>query len=164
MSKADHSNAAASEEYSKESFRYDEESDVYICPQGQVLKRRRTRENSKYKDHNQYANQKACKECPILSNCTKGKYRTICDRPLQEYARQVDIRTKSNMQMYHQRKQLVEHPFGTIKRAMGFSYFLTRGNENVRTESFMHFLVYNIKRVINLAINSMFLCWIPCWI
>jgi hypothetical protein len=45
---------------------------------------------------------------------------------------------------------LVEHPFGTIKRGLGFTYFLTRGNESVKAESFMHFFIYNLKRVINI--------------
>jgi two-component SAPR family response regulator len=52
--------------------------------------------------------------------------------------------------MYKKRKQLVEHPFGTIKRTFGFSYFLTRGTESVKTESLLHFLVYNMKRAINI--------------
>ena len=38
VSKADHSNAAASEEYSKDRFVYDEKTDTYICSQGQILK------------------------------------------------------------------------------------------------------------------------------
>lgn len=46
---------------------------------------------------------------------------------------------------------MVEHPFGTVKRALGFTYFLTRGHENVRTESFLHFLAYNMKRLINVV-------------
>jgi len=45
---------------------------------------------------------------------------------------------------------IVEHPFGTIKRGLGFTYFLTRGIENVRTENRMHMLTYNIKRVLNI--------------
>jgi len=32
------------------------------------------------------------------------------------------------------RKQLAEHPFGTLKRAWNQGYFLTRGLENVRAE------------------------------
>ena len=43
---------------------------------------------------------------------------------------------------------IVEHVFGTIKRGQRFSYFLLRGNEKVKAESFMHFLGYNLKRVI----------------
>jgi Transposase DDE domain. len=53
--------------------------------------------------------------------------------------------------MYKKRKQLAEHPFGTVKRAMGFAYFLTRGNANVKTESLLHFLAYNMKRVMNMV-------------
>ena len=150
VSKANHSNAAASEEYSKEMFSYDEKADTYTCPQGQVLKRRKSRQDSKFKNYPMYANQVACKKCLAREYCTRGDYRTICDRPLHEYARQVDVQTKANMDMYHQRKQLVEHPFGTVKRGFGFSYFLTRGTENVRTESVLHFLVYNMKRVMNI--------------
>lgn len=52
------------------------------------------------------------------------------------------------MSLYKKRQQIVEHPFGTIKRALGYTYFLTRGNASVRVESFMHFLIYNLKRVI----------------
>ena len=45
---------------------------------------------------------------------------------------------------------IVEHVFGTIKRDLGYTYFLLRGNEKVKGESFMHFLIYNIKRVCNI--------------
>jgi hypothetical protein len=45
---------------------------------------------------------------------------------------------------------IVEHIFGTVKRALGYTYFLTRGNESVRAESFLHFFTYNLKRVINI--------------
>lgn len=108
-----------------------------------------SRPNSKSKDFTRYANMDACLKCHEKNKCTTGKYRTVKDRPLVEYSREVDKLAKANMQMYHKRKQLVEHPFGTVKRALGFSYFLTRGNDNVRTESLLHFLVYNMKRAIN---------------
>ena len=45
---------------------------------------------------------------------------------------------------------IVEHVFGTIKRDLGYTYFLLRGKEKVKGESFMHFLIYNIKRVCNI--------------
>ncbi|RCX06873.1 DDE family transposase, partial [Anaerobacterium chartisolvens] len=49
------------------------------------------------------------------------------------------------------RQTIVEHPFGTIKRGWGFSYFLTRGIESVKTETCLAFLAYNLKRVINIV-------------
>lgn len=53
------------------------------------------------------------------------------------------------MDTYHKRKQLFEHPWGTVKRSFGFSNFLTKGMESVGAESFLHFMVYNMKRAIN---------------
>lgn len=44
----------------------------------------------------------------------------------------------------------MEHPFGTIKRTLGYTCFLQRGHENIKCESYMHFFVYNLKRVINI--------------
>ena len=68
----------------------------------------------------------------------------------QRYADEVDCNTKANMPLYKRRQELAEHPFGTVKNGLGFSYFLTRGIENVRTETLLHFFAYNLKRVINI--------------
>jgi transposase len=48
------------------------------------------------------------------------------------------------------RKQLVEHPFGTMKRWMEQGYFLMRRQEKVATEMSLTVLAYNLKRVLNL--------------
>lgn len=45
---------------------------------------------------------------------------------------------------------IVEHPFGTIKRAMNGGYFITRGMESAKAESSLMLLSYNLKRVINI--------------
>ena len=152
VSKADHSHMAATKEYGKSQFRYDEVNDGYICPQGNLLKAYNHRkENAKYPGNKRYQNFGACNECGVKDKCSNSeKGRTIQDRPFQRYADEVDMRTNEHLDMYKKRKQLVEHPFGTIKRAFGFSYFLTRRTESVRTESLLHFLVYNMKRAINI--------------
>jgi hypothetical protein len=48
------------------------------------------------------------------------------------------------------RKQLVEHPFGTIKHWMGSTHFLMKRLENVQTEMSLHVLAYNMRRAINI--------------
>ena len=45
---------------------------------------------------------------------------------------------------------LSEHPFGTIKRAMGSTYFLLRGKEKVEGEFALLCLGYNLERAKNL--------------
>ena len=102
-------------------------------------------------DIKRYQNFEACSNCPVRDKYSSGKKgRTIQDRPFQRIADEVDRRTEQFADMYKIRNQTVEHPYGTVKRAMGFSYFLTRRTENVRTESLLHFLVYNIKRAIDM--------------
>ena len=46
------------------------------------------------------------------------------------------------------RRRTVEHPFGTIKAWMGSTHFLMKRLKNVRTETSLHVLAYNLKRVI----------------
>jgi transposase len=148
VSKAD-KNSFASVNYSKLNFRYDAEKDVYICPQGHELNKY-SQIRTINKDVSRYFNKKACSECPVKDMCTPNKHgRQVSRKKKDQYSDEVDKRTKEFMNLYKKRQQMVEHPFGTLKRGLGFTYFLTRGRENVRTETLMHFLIYNIKRVIN---------------
>ena len=49
-----------------------------------------------------------------------------------------------------QRMCLSEHPFGTIKRAMGATYFLLKGMRKVAGEFALFCLGYNLERAKNL--------------
>ena len=53
--------------------------------------------------------------------------------------------------MYTLRKSTVEHPFGTMKRSLGFTYFLHRGLNAVRTEASLFAMAYNFKRLVNIS-------------
>ena len=136
--------------YSKMKFHYDKNQDAYICPQGQVLCAKARRQSSKTPG-TRYNNPAACLKCKVKAQCTAGKYRNIYDRPFQRFADQVDYNTKIHMPLYKKRQELVEHPFGTVKSGWGYGQFLTKGSENVRTESLMHFFAYNLRRVINIV-------------
>ena len=43
--------------------------------------------------------------------------------------------TLNNNEVYKQRRCIVEHPFGTIKRSLGYNFFLRRRQENVDAEA-----------------------------
>jgi hypothetical protein len=49
-----------------------------------------------------------------------------------------------------ERKSIVEHPYGTIKRAMEAGYCLCKRKGTVSGEFALTFLAYNMKRVINI--------------
>ena len=50
-----------------------------------------------------------------------------------------------------QRREAVEHPFGTIKRWMNQGAFLMRGLEKVRGEFSLTALAYNLRQVLNIV-------------
>lgn len=57
---------------------------------------------------------------------------------------------KPDIQKTSQRMCLSEHPFGTIKRSLGFTYFLLNGIRKVTGEFALFCLGYNIERAKNL--------------
>ena len=51
---------------------------------------------------------------------------------------------------------LAEHPFGTIKRNLGWNHFLVRGREKVSGENALIMFAYNFKRMLNLIGITLF--------
>ena len=49
-----------------------------------------------------------------------------------------------------QRRETVEHPFGTIKARMGATHSLMKTLPRVATEMALHVLAYNLTRVMNI--------------
>jgi len=64
-------------------------------------------------------------------------------------AEQLRERLKNEMSKYKRRQNIVEHPFGTIKRTMVFYYLVTRKFKMVRGEVSIALFTYNLKRVIS---------------
>lgn len=48
------------------------------------------------------------------------------------------------------RRQTVEHAFGTLKAWMGATHFLTKTIPKVSTETSLHVLAYNLKRMMQI--------------
>ena len=63
---------------------------------------------------------------------------------------EVQRRLDENPQAMRQRRETVEHPFGTIKMRMGATHFLMKRLKNVRTEIAFAVLAYNLTRVMNI--------------
>ena len=60
-------------------------------------------------------------------------------------------RLKARPEIMDQRRESVEHPFGSIKQWMNQGAFLMRGLEKVRAEFSLTALAYNLRRVLNLV-------------
>ncbi|WP_275900971.1 transposase [Paenibacillus periandrae] len=89
--------------------------------------------------------------CGQKDPCTTAKGgRSVTRLTNEELIEQVAENTRSQSQVYKQRAAIVEHPFGTIKRHWGYTYFLTRGLASVGTETNLICLAYNLKRMIKI--------------
>ncbi len=135
--------------YAKKDFHYDAEKDVYLCPAGVELTHRfNTYEKGRAL---RYYRTSQCAQCPLKDKCTRNQSRTITREEDEGVMEAMAQRVKAHPEKMKSRKALVEHPFGTIKRWFGYTYFLVKGLEMVRAEWSLITLSYNIKRVLNLV-------------
>jgi len=150
LSKPDTSANTALGLYAKKDFTYDAAKDVYRCPAGAELTHRfNTYELGRAL---RYYRAKGCAQCPLKSQCTRNKGNRTLTREEDEHLMEaMAARVQAHPEKLRQRKALVEHPFGTIKRWFGYTYFLLKGLEKVRAEWTLITLSYNLKRVLNLV-------------
>jgi transposase len=142
--------AAKAGVYPKSLFTYLPAEDAYRCPAGALLTYRHT-ERKHGKEQRCYQTS-ACGTCPLRGSCTKDEDGRRIRRSELEWAMErVVERVTADPQILRKRKTLVEHPFGTMKRAKGEGYFLTRGLRKVRGEFSLSVLAYNLRRVLKLV-------------
>lgn len=135
--------------YVKADFKYDAAGDVYICPTGDALTYRYTREEDGLLVKRYWTNE--CQHCPVKSRCTTGTERRVTRWEYEHLVDEMRDRLRSSDDPMTLRRSTVEHPFGTIKAWMGTTHFLMRRLRNVRTEMALNVLAYNIKRMVALV-------------
>ena len=134
--------------FGKQDFRYVAEDDVYICPAGErLIKKYRKEENGlvlyRYRTN-------ACLRCAIKDSCTKSKERLVTRWEHENVVEAVQRRLDEHPEKMRQRRETVEHPFGTLKMRMGATHFLMKRLPKVATEMALHVLAYNLTRVMNI--------------
>ena len=135
--------------YGKERFHYQPEKNVYVCPAGRELTYRFSTHEKGRPMH--YYRARDCQHCELRRHCTRNQAnRTITRLAFEEVQEAMAVRVKAHPQIMRQRKAIIEHCFGTIKRTFGYYYFLCRGFAKVKTELSLTVLAYNLKRAINL--------------
>ncbi len=135
--------------FDKERFEYNALNDRYICPLGYELP---FKWNGKQdgKEYRRYT----CETFDICGKkefCTTAKGgRSVTRLNDEEVIERIAENTLNQSHIYKQRAAIVEHPFGTMKRHWGYTYFLTRGLASVGTETTLICLAYNLKRMIKI--------------
>src|SRR3954451_17545962 len=98
-----------------------------------------------------YANRKACRDCPLRDRCTDNQFRTVSRLENEAVLDRMQERLTKRPEVLNQRRETVEHPFGSIKQWMNQGAFLMRGLEKVRGEFSLTALAYNLRRVLNIV-------------
>ena len=100
--------------FRKDEFRFDADRDVYICPAGQTLSPHhegKLRELRKI----DYSNPAACPACPLRSRCTTN-VRRVSRLENEAVLDRMAERLKARPELLDRHREVVEHPFGSIKR------------------------------------------------
>jgi transposase len=142
------SGAKSEGRFGKQDFVYLSDEDVYRCPAGEKLSYRYTNEENGQKLGRYWTN--ACSHCTLKDRCTTGKERRITRWEHEDVVEAVQKRLDKNPQAMRQRRETVEHPFGTMKMRMGATHFITKRLSKVATEMALHVLAYNLTRVMNI--------------
>ena len=141
------SGAKADGRWGKQDFVYVPENDTYRCPAGETMTRRFSNTENGMTLH-AYATPACRYRCGVKANCTTSIERRIKRWEHEEVIEAMQARLDRMPSAMRVRRRTVELVFGTLKDWMGRSHFKTRTLRNVRTETSLHILAYNIKRAI----------------
>ncbi len=142
------SGSKAKGRFVKQDFRYVAMDDLYVCPAGERLVYRYSNEENGLTLRRYWT--KACQTCALKQRCTTGKERRVTRWEHEQLLEAVQRRLDAHPEKMRQRRETVEHPFGTIKARMGAVHFLMKTLKRVRTEMALHVLAYNLTRVMNI--------------
>jgi len=111
------SGAKSEGRFGKQDFVYLTKEDAYRCPAGERLPYRYTNQEDGKMLRRYWTT--ACQTCPLKSECTTGPERRITRWEHEHLLEAVQRRLDANPQAMRQRRETVEHPFGTMKARMG---------------------------------------------
>ncbi len=158
-------------------FVRDPEANLVYCPQGEILRQKCIKKNGNIRYANKNAckhcpNRNKCykgKNGWKEIDFTKDRLEKPCRDWLKAEGKEAEQKASGVTGKHHykrvkvvkcflkpdrektaQRMCLSEHPFGTIKRGMGASYFLLKGMRKVAGEFALFCLGYNFERAKNL--------------
>jgi len=148
--------------YDADDFIYDEKEDKYECPQGKVLKYKRTTEQKGVEGKVYQASLTDCKNCPAFSKCsrsrkeqseqTQGKALRIVSsnepgslcQEMRKKFESVECQDK-----YADRIQIIEPVFADIRYCKGLNRFTLRGKAKVNSQWQLYCMVHNLGKCLN---------------
>lgn len=146
----------------KDKFHYNPNDDSYSCPAGKVLLKqatykRKDRKGNLSMSFDRYTiKHSICELCQYHKACVSaGKRKASQGRCIDRYHTDAAVQRNKdhvyqNKALYKRRQAIVEHPFGTIKRAWGYTHTLMKTIPKVEAEFSIIMLCYNLRRTMSI--------------
>lgn len=135
----------------KSEFRYDAQEDVYHCPAGQTLRRRRTQKKDRKAFYS--CEPQLCQACPLRAACVSSdspqavRQVTRFDTPYAERA-QTACRSGVGKRLLKKRQTCMEGLFGQAKTWHGLKRARWRGLWKMQIQSLLTAMVLNVKKLL----------------
>jgi len=136
---------------SREAFIFDEDRNVYVCPQGKTLKTTGRAHDGKTLLYR--ASKHDCDPCPLKPRCCPNTPSRKVPRDINEEARDYTrslMKTEPYLQSARERKK-IETLFGDVKRNLALTRLRLRGLTGAKDEFLLTATVQNLKRLVKLA-------------
>jgi hypothetical protein len=143
--------------FDKSAFVYDEEQDVYYCPQGKILTYHEKKSKVDAEGTRTYFGvyrcaTETCVNCPWSSECRTEKTQRGRSISRDEHAKRREqfaehMSRPESKETYKRRLHAGETPFAILKRVMNLRQFLHRGLEKVKTEWLWACTAFNLAKL-----------------
>ena len=139
--------------FSREDFIYDDDQDLYVCPNGKVLPRSSRKRRPRSDDMISYFSRLAdCRDCPLKPRCCPKSPSRKITRHIHEPARDVAraiAKTEAYEETRRQRKK-VEMAFAHLKRILKMGRLRLRGPTGVQDEFTLAAIAQNLRKMAKL--------------
>ena len=140
--------------FAAEQMPYDETLDAFTCPNGKLLRYRKTRSHRSangYESERRMYECEDCSQCPFKEQCTKAQGNRVIQvsfrlRQMRARAKELLLSERGTI-LRKQRSVDVETVFGRIKQNWAFRRFLLRGLEKVKVEWGLLCIAHNLAKL-----------------
>lgn len=135
--------------YTRGAFTYDEENDIYLCPEGKKMRYWGIQRHSR--QHVYRARKKDCRVCTKKHACTKDSARSVGFHIYEDAINKAKELNKTNAYRISQRmRKRIEELFGEAKEFMGLRQAKFRRTKFVKEQVLMTATAQNIKRMVKM--------------
>jgi Transposase DDE domain/Transposase domain (DUF772) len=134
--------------FSRSDFAYDAERDVYICPNGRLLKTTGTIHDGRVRNYLSHPGE--CRVCTFKERCTRAPFKKIArdiNEDARDYAR--SLKGTPEFERSSNERKKVEMRFAHLKVHHAFERMRLRGLTGARDEFRLGAIVQNLKTLAN---------------